>query len=292
MAIKLEMLRVFRTVAEHGTLNGAATALGRTPSAMSMMLTQLEDHISAPLFETDRKIRLTPLGQLGLEESSRATDAFSSSLDAIGRHAMSVAGTVRIATVPSATVTLLPDVIAAFRKLRPDVRLEISDVDSATVRQRIKLDMADIGVVSAAVSDRFEGEVISEDDLGIVCHIGGPIAEAMQGKARCDWNMLALEPLIANPLCHLVDAPCVARLLAKCNLEARNTTALTSFVRSGLGATILPLGAVQDRPEGLAFFAPDNPATRRQLRKIRRSGDHLGPAAEAFWAALRQGGAP
>ena len=133
MAIKLEMLRVFRTVAEHGTLNGAATALGRTPSALSMMLTQLEDHISAPLFETARKNRLTPLGQLVLEESSRATDAFSRSLDAIGRHAMSVAGTVRIATVPSATVTLLPDVIAAFRKLRPE-RWCFARLDQALVR--------------------------------------------------------------------------------------------------------------------------------------------------------------
>ena len=83
MAIKLEMLRVFRTVAEQGTLTGASAVFGRTPSAVSMMLKQLEDHIGAPLFETDRKNRLTPLGQLVLEESSRATDAFHAQR---GRH--------------------------------------------------------------------------------------------------------------------------------------------------------------------------------------------------------------
>ena len=72
MSIKLEMLRVFRVVAEQGTLAASARSLGRTPSAISMTLAQLEDDIGAPLFETDRKSRLTPLGRLVLEESRRA----------------------------------------------------------------------------------------------------------------------------------------------------------------------------------------------------------------------------
>ena len=55
MSIKLEMLRVFRVVAEFGTLAAASRNLGRTPSAISMTLSQLEDQIGAPLFETDRK---------------------------------------------------------------------------------------------------------------------------------------------------------------------------------------------------------------------------------------------
>ena len=95
MTIKLEMLRVFRTVSEQGTLAAGARILGRTPSAISMTLTQLEDDIGAPLFETDRKNRLTPLGQLVLEESRRATDVFERSTEAIRRHAVSTAGIVR-----------------------------------------------------------------------------------------------------------------------------------------------------------------------------------------------------
>ena len=120
MTVKLEMLMVFRAVAEKGSLAGAAEVLGRTPSAISMMLTRLEDDIGAPLFETDRKNKLSGLGQLVLDESSRATDAFSRSIDAIRRHAASVAGTVRVASVPSAVVTVLPRVIAKFREERPD----------------------------------------------------------------------------------------------------------------------------------------------------------------------------
>ena len=286
MAIKLEMLRTFRIVAEQGSLTAAASLLARTPSAVSMTLAQLEAHIGAPLFDTDRKNRLTPLGQLVLEESSRATDAFARSIEAIGRHAISTAGTVRIAVVPSATVTVLPGVIAAFRRIRPDVRLEISDVDSAAVRRRVKLDAADIGILSAATGDPADGNVILQDDLGIVCRRDGPISRAAANTPGISWTLLEREPIIANPLCDLVDHSSVQRLLTACNLEARNTTALLSFVRAGLGATVLPRSATRHQPDELAFLMPTDPKCQRQLLKIRSEDRRLGPAAEAFWDSL------
>ena len=285
MAIKLEMLRVFRTVAEQGSLARAATVLGRTPSAVSMMLSQLEANVGAALFETDRKARLTPLGKLVLDESSRATDAFVRSVDAIGRHAKSTAGTVRIAAVPSATVTFLPRVIVAFRRRHPDVRLEISDVDTAAVRRRVRFDDADIGIVSSACDEAPDGELILEDELGIVCRTDGPIARAADELGDCAWEMLELEPLIANSLCRLATNPSVSRCLASCNLEARNTTALMAFVRGGLGATILPRSAIQDQSAALMFLMPTNPPVRRQLRKICVE-ENLGAAAQDFWQSL------
>lgn len=286
MAIKLEMLRVFRTVAEQGSLAKASTVLGRTPSAVSMMLTQLEANVGAALFETDRKARLTSLGKLVLEESRRATDAFARSVDAIGRHAKSIAGTVRIAAVPSATVTFLPRVILAFRQRRPNVRLEISDVDTAAVRRRIRFDEADIGIVSASPDEPLDGELILEDDLGIVCRADGPIAAEAETCTDCRWELLDLEPLIANPLCRLATNQSVARRLVACNLEARNTTALIAFVRSGLGATVLPRSAIQDQAGALLFLMPTDPPVRRQLRKICREDEQFVPAAEEFWLSL------
>ena len=286
MAIKLEMLRTFRIVAEQGSLMSAAEILARTPSAVSMTLAQLEDHIGAPLFETDRKNRLTTLGQLVLEESSRATDAFARSIEAIGRHAISTAGTVRIAAVPSATVTILPGVIAEFRRIRPEVRLEISDVDSATVRRRIKFDAADIGILSAATGDPPDGNVILKDDLGIVCRKGGPIARAAAGSEAISWTLLDHEPLIDNPLCDLVDHPGLRTLRETCTLVSRNTTALLSFVRAGLGATILPQSAIRHPADDLVFLMPTDPKSQRQLRKIRSEDRRLDPASEIFWNAL------
>ena len=76
MAIKIDMLRCFQAVAGQGSLAAAATALDCTPSAVSMMLKQFEDHIGAPLFETTRKARLTPLSALLLAEAQRELGHF------------------------------------------------------------------------------------------------------------------------------------------------------------------------------------------------------------------------
>lgn len=287
MSIKLEMLRVLRVVAEAGTLAASARRLNRTPSAVSMMLAQLEDRVGGPLFETDRKNRLTPLGLLVLEEARRATEAFDRSAEAIRRHAVSLAGIVRVAAVPSATVSLLPAVIDAFRVSWPDVRIEISDVDSMAVRRRVERDEADIGILSARPGDTAEGEPIRLDDLGIVCAVEGAVHSALEaGGEPAGWRLVEREPMIANPLCRLVDHPAVLRALTGAALEARNTTAILSFVRRGFGTSVLPYDAVRSQPDGVEFFVPTDPPARRELRRIRQPGRHASAAAERFWHLL------
>src|SRR6056297_1748961 len=59
--IGITALRTFVHVAECGTIRDAAERLFRTPSAVSMTLTQLERDLGAPLFQSDRKNRLTAL---------------------------------------------------------------------------------------------------------------------------------------------------------------------------------------------------------------------------------------
>ncbi|WP_420857728.1 LysR family transcriptional regulator [Marivivens marinus] len=291
MSIKLEMLRAFRAVAEQGSLAGAAGRLGRTPSAISMTLSQLEAEVGAPLFETDRKNRLTKVGSLVLEEAVRTTDVFDASRMTIQRLSASIAGTVRIAAVPSAIATILPNAIAHFQKTRPNVRLEISDLDSASVRRRIRLDEADIGILTASDDAQDRGIEIETDPLGILFRVGGQIDRAVQSIGELSWNLLGNEPLISNPLCDLVDHPTVRQLRNACNLEARNTTALISFVREGLGATILPQSVRAILPEGLYLICPDDPVALRTLRMISNPDRRLAPAAQEFWSVIR-GSAP
>lgn len=84
MSIKLEILRCFTMIAQHGRLSDAADALGRTPSAVSMMLKQFEDTVGSPLFETARKSRLTPIGELIFAEVRRAVTHFENTASLLG----------------------------------------------------------------------------------------------------------------------------------------------------------------------------------------------------------------
>lgn len=82
--------------------------------------------------------------------------------------------------------------------------------------------------------------------------------------------------------------PLVQELLASSTLEARNTTAILSFVRRNLGASILPFDAVRDQPDGVEFFVPSDPLTRRELRKIKQNKDRLSAPVTEFWSLLER----
>ena len=71
MAIKIEMLRCFCAVAQSGNLSEAADRLGRTQSAVSMMLKQFENHLGKKLFLGERKNHLTALGEQVLEMAQK-----------------------------------------------------------------------------------------------------------------------------------------------------------------------------------------------------------------------------
>ncbi|SPH16804.1 HTH-type transcriptional regulator CynR [Defluviimonas aquaemixtae] len=287
MLLKPDMMRSFRAVAREGTLAAAAATLGRTPSAISMTLSQFETEVGAPLFAGERKNRLTPLGLRVLEECERALDAIDRSTEAITRHARSTAGTVRIAAVPSAAMTVLPSAIAGFRGSRPDVRLEIADVDSAAVLRRLRFDEADIGIASAGAPDQpLRTELVAEtlfaDRLGIVCRADSPIL-----TGALSWSRLADEPLIVNPLCDLIDHPTARTMIRGSTLTARNTMTLLSFVRSGLGATVLPRRVLADRSREISFVAPSDPAAERSLLVLTHRDRPPSPASAAFIDALR-----
>ena len=287
MAIKIEMLRAFRVVAEKGALAEAAAALGRTPSALSMMLSQFEAHLSGPLFEGERKNRLSKLGEAVLEEAIRVTDVYDAGLETIRRLDSSIAGTVRVAAVPSVTVTLLPRVIAAFRERRPEVRLEISDLDSVAVRRRVRTDEADIGILTAQDDTDDEGVALWRDRLGIAFAGHGPIDRLVRQMQKPSWLMLRAEPLIVNPLCDLVPSDAARAEIVSSNLTAHNTTALLAFVQEGLGVTVLPERAVGVSNERVQIVVPEDPVVFRTIRMIENRDRRMPPAVREFWSLVQ-----
>jgi len=144
MSIKIEMLRCFRAVVERGSLAEAAETLGRTPSAVSMMLKQFEDHIGAPLFETARKSRLTPLGQQINAEAVRELEHFDRTVTTIEGLSRAELGCVRLAVTPSLAQAVLPPILHRFVEAHPKVRVDMSDMDSAAVHEELRAERADI----------------------------------------------------------------------------------------------------------------------------------------------------
>lgn len=283
LAIKIEMLRCFCAVVQHGSLNDAAGQLGRTPSAVSMMLKQFEEHVGAALFETARKSRLTPLGVMVHGEARREIEHFGRTVAAIEGLARAEEGQVRLAVTPSVATAILPAVIRHFRRDHPKVRIDMRDMDSASVQRELEAERADIGLASIAAAPGFERKLLFSDPFGVVCASGDALA--LRGAA-VGWDELLRCAFISNGLCRLIEDPAFAPILDGAPMSVPNTASLLALVRGGVGLTLLPRRAVPLDDAGLAFLPLAECDARRHLYLVAQPHRLLPPAARAFLRVL------
>src|SRR5258708_27719739 len=106
--VSLVALRVFREVAERGTLTSAAAALGYTQSAVSRQVASLERAAGAPLLERRHDgVRPTTAGHVVLRHAATVLDQ----IDAAARELAGLppaAGTRRVGGCSRAGASLVP----------------------------------------------------------------------------------------------------------------------------------------------------------------------------------------
>lgn len=279
MAIKLEMLRCFTTVAKHGSLAEAAEALGRTQSAVSMMLKQFEDHVGSPLFETARKSRLTAMGELIYEEARREVRHFENTVSIIEGISRSEVGYLRLAVTPSVASAVLPPVIRAFTEEYPDVQIDLRDMDSAAILREINRERADIGIGSLPEIDGMPREELFSDAFGVVCRKDSQLARDWD---QLTWQDMNNQTLISNGLCEMITDPDFVEMLAKSRLRVPNTTSLLSLVKEGVGITVFPKLAVTALHDELTFRPLADTSIRRVVHMVTPRAHSVTPATKAF----------
>ena len=285
MPVKLEMLRCFIMVARSGNLVDAAKALNRTPSAISMMLKQLEKQLGSALFESERKSKLTALGAFTLMEAGRELENFDQTVAAITAFARSESGLVRVAAVPSVASTILPKVIKQSLSEYPDVSVDLRDMDSKGILRELEKERIDIGIgTGAGMEAKIDGEYLFSDAYGVVCPIDHPLTEL---STPISWEMLAPWPLVANGLCVDIPAKAFREVRRSSQLMVRNTTSLLALVREGVGITIVPRLVVDSSRHELAFLPLSDPKARRNIEILRRTETGLSPAVQSFEESIR-----
>lgn len=275
MAIKIEMLRAFSTVAQTGNLAEAAQRLGRTPSAVSMVLKSLEDHLGQRLFESDRKNRLTPLGAQVLELAQDELKQFDGTIRAIETCAQAPQGLVRAAAVPSVAALIFPDVLHRFRAEYPSIRVELADADSASVAGALSRGHIDIGIASVPHGVRdTDQDLLFSDRFGVICAPDHPLARQQQDP---DPQQIAAAGFIDNDLCRHLGEAVRLPLAQDAAALAQNTLTLMAMVRSGEWVTVLPQRVAGLDPHGLVFRPVKGLADTRDVHLLVRQR----PAAPA-----------
>lgn len=287
--MRIHHLKALVAVAERGSFTGAAVALAISQSSLSHAIADLEQQLGASLFVRGRRgAQLTEAGRRVLVHARQALASLESiRVEADGiRGALS--GRLRIGSIPSATVDLLPKAMAQFARRHPGVDLVLLEEPSQGMQQLVEWlgnGTIDVALLETPVSGA-EVVPLIQDELCAIVSSRSPLA----GHKQLSVRELAKEPFILSRYSteRLIHAAYAREGLAPAiRFELQDLGTLVSMVREGLGISIVPKVAFPVPPTGVSLISV-SPRIRRQLGHAVNPLYRPSPAAEAFVEALQE----
>lgn len=290
-------LLAFLEICRLGSFARAAESVHLSPSGLSMLVKELEEQVGARLFDRNtRAIALTDAGRHLRPVAERIVDELRRLREAIAGADAAVRARLDIAATPMMSASLLPAVLRSFAAQHPDVRVQLADVDVASVRNRVLEGQADIGLgffVKPAVG--LLRQPLCKFQL---MRISPPAQRRARPQAAAGaslpWSSLLALPLLSlpsdNPIQVLIETHLARMGRAQEDRPRANLLAtLVGMVEAGLGHAVIPSFALDEclrRGLGIAMLV--KPAVHLDLFLVSRRGARPKPAALQFTAALKE----
>jgi DNA-binding transcriptional LysR family regulator len=149
--MELSSLRIFKTVAEEGSVTQAAARLHRVQSNVSARLNQLEESLGVTLFNrSGRRMLITAEGMRLLEYADRLLRlADEAQMSVRGENEPS--GQLRIGSMETTAAARLPRVLGAFHRKYPHVDLLLDTGPTDYQIQQVLNHKVDLALVSGPV---------------------------------------------------------------------------------------------------------------------------------------------
>jgi len=283
-------MRAFVALAKTGNFTLAAQAMHVTQSALSGLIKELEQTLGAKVVDrSTRKILLTDIGRELYPLFSQMIDDLDGALANVADHTRLKKGIVRVAAPQLLSCTLLPEAIAAYRALHPDIEVRLGDTAVESVIARVLSGEADFGVgPEREPAPPLDARPLFEMPFALVF----PKGHILERSARLTWKDVARYPLISlqgqftERLLDDVHSALHASLREVPVKPANEVTFMTTalaMAAAGLGVTVcLPYAAPLATLYGLVMRPLEEPVLTRRFFIYTRPGRSLSPAAESF----------
>jgi LysR family transcriptional regulator, carnitine catabolism transcriptional activator len=284
--ISLRQLRAFFLVAQEGSMTRAALRMHLTISALSMLVRTMEEELGIRLFErTTRRMELTEAGQQFLPTAREVLASLDAGVAAVQANQRLLSARLSVVTSPLIASSLLPHVIARFRKQFPHITVTLTDAPVDQVVSSVREGRSDFGICTADQgSADLLSQVLYEDALVLACSKDHPLAQ----HKELHWADLADQSLIlltsGSGLRTLVDQT-MARITLQCTpaFEVSNIQTAVGLVAAGLGVAILPAYSLtRAKDQGVVAVPLMDPEVTREIVAICLRTKPFSNTTEAF----------
>lgn len=165
----LKHLRIYREVCRMESITKAAESLNTTQPAVSTAVRELESFYQVKLFERmNRKIYITEAGKVLLEYADSILSQFDESKDILRDIATSTR--IRIGSNVSFGSASLPNLIANFRKLHPEIPIYTTIANSSQIEEALLRNELDFAIVDRLNdNEKLRRMPFKEDQMCALC---------------------------------------------------------------------------------------------------------------------------
>jgi len=241
-----EMLAV-KTIADYGSFNAAAITLNISQPVLTRTIQRVEAQLGITLFDRNtRNVEITEAGKEFVALCERVLNDMQIYMQAIRQRSDQKRGQVVISSVMSVACTVLPKIIARYKKAYPRVDLYVYEGVHGNVIENVRSSVADFGLTYLDdISSMFEEKPLSTEAFHVVLSRKHPLEK----RKQVAWEALKNEQLISLPpdsrTRRLIDATATTSgFQLKHNITVTQFTSMMQFVADGVGIAIVPEGSL------------------------------------------------
>lgn len=293
--MNLHHLSVFYTIAETGSLTACARKLHISQPALSRELKAFEERLGVTLFERHAKgMRVTQAGEVLRRYAARLFEIEHEAEAAMREIAGASSGRLSIGASNTIGTYVLPRVLAAFRRQRPDVQVALFVGNTEQVCEGVSDTRFMLGFIEGPVHrEGLSVTAFQQDEIVPVVSADHPLLR----RRRLTLADLAAQPLLMRERgsgTRELIAETLARhdVRMELELEFGNTEALKQAAIHGGGIAWLPrISMLNELRDGtLKVLALGQLRIVRPLMLLQRQGTPLEPLAEALLKLLQPAG--
>lgn len=280
----LQQLEYALAIGRTGSFVDAADLCFVTQPTLSMQVKKLEEEAGITIFDRSRQpVTVTDAGKMFLDQARVVIREKNRLMEVLTSARGEIAGEFRLGIIPTLAPYLVPLFLAKFVEKYPGVKLEVEELTTATITERLKKESLDAGILATP---------LDEPQLHEIFLFNEPYVAYLSRKHQL-WpkKQLRTEDVDANDLWLLSDGHCMKnQVLQLCNrrkekgnganfeFRSGSIETLRRMVETGQGMTILPWLAVPGlspkQQEAVRYFRSPEPVReisivthRAQLKK-------------------------
>jgi DNA-binding transcriptional LysR family regulator len=287
--LSLRQLEYLVAVVDHGSFTRAAEVLHVTQPALSHQIQALERAAGARLLERlPRAVHLTPAGRAMLPHARAALADVTGALCAVHQATGLAGGELRLATVCSVGLGVLPGALRAWNRLHPEVDVRLFEHHhTEELAEAMASGQADLAVGPRPAPWPGPVHELGSEEFVVTVPPGDPLAA--EGAREVDLEDLRDRRWVhyapGNGLSEVLDHACArAGFRPRIAVRTEQTASAPALAAAGLGPALVPSTILPRGYEGHVLWP--RPAVTRALTAYARTG--LDPLAAAFLAVLTE----